>query len=153
MPFRLFKGLLPWRRAAAVRDAQVAVPDHVWRLDLPDEPITISGDEQALHQCVGNLLANAGRHSPPGTTVTASLGLLPGGVRLEVADDGPGIPPDLQPRLFERFVHGSPTSRPNGGGHGLGLPIVAAIAYAHRGRVEFASGPGSTVFRVILPIS
>lgn len=137
----------------AVRDAQVAVPDHVWRLTLPDEPVVARGDEATLHQSVGNLLANAGRHTPAGTTVTASLIPVLGAVLIEVADDGPGIASDLQPRLFERFVHGVGTDRPAAGGYGLGLPIVAAIARAHGGRVELASRPGATVFRIVLPHS
>jgi two-component system OmpR family sensor kinase len=134
----------------AVRDAQVAVPDHVWRLDLPDEPVTVCGDEPTLHQSVGNLLANAGRHTPADTTVTVSLRHAPGAVLLDVADDGPGVPPDLQPRLFERFVHSAagPVK-----GYGLGLPIVAAIAHAHGGRVEVHSNPGATAFRIVLPAS
>lgn len=137
----------------AVRDAQVAVPDHAWRLALPDEPVAVTGDEPTLHQSVGNLLANAGRHTPAGTTVTTSLVVVPGAVLVEVADDGPGVAPDLQPRLFERFVHGVGNDRPAAGGYGLGLPIVAAIARAHRGRVELASRPGATVFRIALPLS
>lgn len=137
----------------AVRDVQVAVPDHEWRLNVPGEPVVVTGDEPTLHQCIGNLLANAGRHTPPGTTVTASLVPVPGAVLVEVADDGPGIPPGLQPRLFERFVHTGSGNRAPDRGHGLGLSIVAAIVYAHGGRVELASRPGATLFRIVLPHS
>ena len=153
----------------AVRDAQVASPDHKWQLDLPDEPVTVVGDEPTLHQAVGNLLANAGTHTPAGTVVAVSLDPTCDGVRLAVADDGPGIPVELRPRLFERFVHGTragPDARRGGagggasrsasGGYGLGLPIVAAIVAAHRGRLELAS-PGSrtggTEFRITLPVA
>jgi len=132
----------------AVRDAQVAVPDHGWQLDLPDEPVTVCGDEPTLHQSVGNLLANAGRHTPAGTTVRVSLRQVADAVLVDVADDGPGIAPDMQPRLFERFVHGDTAP---GKGYGLGLPIVAAIVQAHAGRVELFSNPGATLFRIVLP--
>jgi two-component system OmpR family sensor kinase len=132
----------------AVRDAQVAVPDHGWQLDLPDEPVTVCGDEPTLHQSVGNLLANAGRHTPAGTTITVSLRRVAGAVLVDVADDGPGIAPDVQPRLFERFVHGGTGP---GSGYGLGLPIVAAIVHAHAGRVELFGNPGATLFRIVLP--
>jgi two-component system OmpR family sensor kinase len=134
----------------AVRDAQVASPDHGWQLDLPDEPVTVCGDEPTLHQSIGNLLTNAGRHTPADTTVTVSLRRDSGAVLVDVADNGPGIPVELRPRLFERFVHGESAS---GKGYGLGLPIVAAIVHAHAGRVELWSNPGSTIFRIVLPAS
>jgi two-component system OmpR family sensor kinase len=134
----------------AVRDAQVAEPDHSWQLDLPDEPVVVYGDEGTLHQSLGNLLANAGRHTPAGTQVTVALRRRPDAVLLEVADNGPGIAPQLQPQLFERFVHGQEPDRQGSGGYGLGLPIVAAIAHAHGGHVELTSRPGQTVFRLVL---
>ena len=135
----------------AVRDAQVASPDHRWQLDLPDEPVTVEGDEPTMHQAVANLLANAGRHTPAGTVVTVSLAAARHGVQLTVADDGPGIPVELQPMLFERFVHGTSTSRAASGGYGLGLPIVAAIVAAHGGQVELASSREGTAFRITVP--
>ena len=77
----------------AVGDARVVGPDHRWQLDLPDEPVAVTGDEPRLHQVLTNLLANARRHTPPGTTVT--VGRLPHRrptSLLTVADDGPGSP-------------------------------------------------------------
>lgn len=135
----------------AVRDAQVAGPDHTWRLELPDEPVQVTGDEHALHSALANLLTNARVHTPVASTVTVSLiGADPGPVRLTVADDGPGIPPALAERVFERLVHGESSSRETGGS-GLGLAIVAAIVAAHGGRVDLQSRPGRTVFTVELP--
>src|SRR5690348_17031951 len=88
----------------AVGDAHAAGPDHTWRLELPDEPVEVLGDDSRLHQVVGNLLANARSHTPPGTTVTVSLGSPDAGTAvLSVVDDGPGIPPELLPDVFERF--------------------------------------------------
>jgi two-component system OmpR family sensor kinase len=138
----------------AVRDAQVAGPEHRWRLDLADEPISVRGDEHVLHQALANLLANARAHTPPGTTVTVSLHRLRGGRRpalLTVLDDGPGVPPNVQPQIFERFVHGTSAARGASAGSGLGLSIVAAIVRGHDGRIELISGPGHTEFRIELP--
>ncbi|MEU6394669.1 HAMP domain-containing sensor histidine kinase [Streptomyces sp. NPDC046939] len=134
----------------AVADARATGPGHRWSLDLPTEPVMVVGDAHRLHQLLANLLANAIRHTPPGTRVTT--GLIPAGdtVDLTVADDGPGIPAALLPALFERFVHGE-GPRGEGGGTGLGLSIVAAVAAAHGGSVTVASEPGSTVFTVTLP--
>jgi two-component system OmpR family sensor kinase len=134
----------------AVRDAQVAGADHQWRLDLADEPVVVQGDEDALHQALANLLANARTHTPPGTTVTTTIRKAGAQVELSVADDGPGIPRDLLPHVFERLVHGDSTRRAGGGG-GLGLAIVAAIVAAQRGTVSVDSEPGHTVFRIGLP--
>ncbi|WP_031512542.1 sensor histidine kinase [Streptomyces sp. NRRL F-5123] len=141
----------------AVSDARAAGGDHLWRLDLPDEPAVVDGDPQRLHQVLTNLLANARTHTPPGTTVTARVTPLPGGaVRLQVEDDGPGVPADLQPVVFERFARGdaSRTRTPHSGGStGLGLAIVQSVVAAHGGSVELASAPGRTVFSVTLPSS
>src|SRR5689334_15453721 len=91
-------------------DARAAAPGHRWLLELPDEPVMVPGDEHRLHQVLANLLSNAAKHTPPGSTVTTSLTTASadgaGIVTLEVDDDGPGIPPDLLPTLFERFVRG-----------------------------------------------
>ncbi|MET8727000.1 HAMP domain-containing sensor histidine kinase [Streptomyces parvus] len=135
---------------------------HHWRLELPDaaEPVTVRADPGRLQQVLVNLLANARTHTPPGTTVTVSVqppvrGVGP--VTLEVRDDGPGIPVELLPHVFERFARGD-ASRARGadgggatGSTGLGLAIVQAVVSAHGGRVAVESGPGRTVFAVELP--
>jgi two-component system, OmpR family, sensor kinase len=134
-----------------VSDAHIAGPDHQWLLDLPDEPVVVTGDEARLHQVLANLLANARTHTPPGTSVTTSLVCSDGDAVLTVADDGPGIPEWLQPEIFERFARGDTSRSRRGGSTGLGLSIVAAVVKAHRGGIEVRSGPGSTVFTVTLP--
>ncbi|MBF9067990.1 HAMP domain-containing histidine kinase [Streptacidiphilus sp. NEAU-YB345] len=150
----------------AVRDAHAAVPDHKWEVRLPDDPeagAEVTGDEHRLHQVLVNLLANAGKHTPPGTVVTASLAVENGHALLTVADDGPGIPPDLLPTVFERFARGD-TSRARAvgstgerstgpGSTGLGLAIVAAVVASHGGDVRVTSVPGETVFAVRLPLA
>jgi two-component system OmpR family sensor kinase len=136
----------------AVSDAHVAGRGHTWRLDLPDEPVTVTGDPARLHQVLANLLANARTHTPPATTVVASLRVTDHRVELRVVDDGPGIPEELQPEVFERFARGDSSRSRAAGSTGLGLAIVAAVVEAHHGSVEVTSGPGHTAFTVLLPI-
>jgi two-component system OmpR family sensor kinase len=156
----------------ATSDAQVARPGHRWVLELPDDPELVLGDEHRLRQVLGNLLSNAGRHTPDGTTVTVrvsnalpdgepgsgaeslSHGTLPPAPRLviSVTDDGPGIPDDLLPDLFERFTRAD-TSRShasNASSTGLGLAIVDAVVTAHHGAVLVTSRPGMTRFTIVL---
>ena len=75
-----------------VEDARVVGRDHHWSLALPDEPVQVTGDEQRLHQVLSNLLANARRHTPAGTTVEVALARQNGHAVLSVTDDGPGHP-------------------------------------------------------------
>ncbi|WP_442814465.1 sensor histidine kinase [Streptomyces sp. NBC_01198] len=139
----------------AVSDARAAGGGHVWRLDLPDDPAVVHGDPQRLHQVLTNLLANARTHTPAGTTVTTRVAADPAGsVRLQVEDDGPGIPAQLQTVVFERFARGDASrtrSADSGGSTGLGLAIVQSVVAAHGGTVALDSRPGRTVFTVTLP--
>jgi two-component system, OmpR family, sensor kinase len=162
-------------------DARVARGDHRWRLDLPDEPVMVQGDEHRLHQVMANLLSNAGKHTPAGSTVSVAIalgadvtetastagtagtaavqrGVVPSGPRLElsITDDGPGVPPDLLPELFERFTRGD-TGRARevsaaGKSTGLGLAIVDAVVAAHGGCITVTSRPGMTRFAILLPL-
>ena len=136
----------------ALSDARAAGPDHIWQLELPDEAVQVHGDQPRLHQVVANLLANARTHTPAGTVVTAALIRGDGWVTIEVRDTGPGIDPALTPTIFERFVRGDGSRSRAAGSTGLGLAIVTAVVEAHGGRAEVETAPGSTVFRVILPI-
>ncbi|MEU6560617.1 sensor histidine kinase [Nocardia nova] len=135
----------------AVSDAHIAGPDHRWNLDLPDEPVMITGDAARLHQVLTNLLANARVHTPAGTTVTVSLERDRSGAIWRVADDGPGIPAELQPEVFERFARGDSSRSRRAGSSGLGLAIVAAVVKSHSGEIGLDSAPGHTVFTVRLP--
>jgi two-component system OmpR family sensor kinase len=135
----------------AVGDARVVGPEHRWRLDLPDEPVVAPGDEQRLHQVLTNLLNNARRHTPPGTSVTVGVRDDGDEVVLSVLDDGPGLPPPLVGTAFERFARGDSARTRASGGAGLGLSLVQAISHAHGGRVSVDSVPGRTHFEVRLP--
>ncbi|MCY7396619.1 MAG: HAMP domain-containing histidine kinase [Nocardioides sp.] len=129
----------------AVSDARVLAPGHHWRLELPEASVEVVGDEARLHQVVTNLLTNARKHTPWGTTVTVSA--TPRG--FAVQDDGPGLPPDLVTHAFERFARGD-TARERTGGAGLGLALVAAIVTSLGGTVDITSRPGNTRFLVDL---
>ncbi|HST63970.1 MAG TPA: HAMP domain-containing sensor histidine kinase [Mycobacteriales bacterium] len=123
----------------AVVDARAAGPDHQWRLDLPEEVVTVTGDGERLHQVLANLLTNARAHTPPGTTVTTALIAAPDGVEVTVRDDGPGIPAALQADLFDRFTRGDASRGREHGSTGLGLAIARGIATAHGGTVTVTS--------------
>lgn len=136
----------------AMSDAHVAGPDHDWNLDLPDEPVVVTGDAARLHQVLTNLLANARVHTGPGTSVTLSLVTAGDQAVLTVSDDGPGIPMPLQSEVFERFARGDSSRSRKAGGTGLGLAIVSAVVKAHDGKLAVDSEPGRTEFSVRLPL-
>ncbi|MCV7168532.1 HAMP domain-containing histidine kinase [Mycobacterium manitobense] len=140
----------------AVNDAAVSAPTHRWVTDV-EGPVVVRGDRARLHQSVANLLANARVHTPAGTTVTTGLavggdGDGSGHVALTVSDDGPGIPADLLPHLFERFVRADKSRSREAGSFGLGLSITASIIEAHDGSITAESGGGTTTFRIRLPV-
>jgi len=137
----------------AVSDAHVAGRDHVWNLELPEEPLEAIGDEPRLRQVITNLLANARVHTDAGTTVIIRLEAVGDRAVVTVTDDGPGIPADLMSTLFERFARGDSSRFRGTGSTGLGLAIVAAVVAAHHGDVTVDSEPGRTQFRVELPLA
>ncbi|MGW0962131.1 sensor histidine kinase [Streptomyces gelaticus] len=135
----------------ATDDARAAGPGHHWLLDLPEDPVTVTGDAHRLQQAIGNLLANARTHTPPGTDVTIALTTCETGVRVDVSDEGPGIPEELQPEVFGRFVRADHARSRSTGSTGLGLAIVHAVITAHGGTATVTSRPGHTTFRLTLP--
>ncbi|THA84173.1 HAMP domain-containing sensor histidine kinase [Streptomyces sp. A0592] len=137
----------------AVSDARAAGPEHRWRLNLPEEPASVRADAARIQQVLVNLLANARTHTPPGTTVTAHVSRETSAVRLRIEDDGPGIAPELLPRVFERFARGDASRSRAAGSTGLGLAIVQAVVTAHGGSVGVQSEPGRTCFEVVLPLA
>jgi signal transduction histidine kinase len=112
--------------------------EHEISLDI--NPATVMGARDELHRMTINLLENALRHTPPGTAIRVSVLSMPdGNVQLVVEDDGPGVPAELAPTLFERFVRGSGD---RGGSFGLGLAIVQAVAEGHGGNVILDQSEG-----------
>ncbi len=109
---------------------------------LPDALPDISGDSDRLAQVVGNLLANAAHHVPAGGRVEITAAAQDGGLVARVIDDGPGVPEEDLPHLFERFWRGDPSRSRDTGGAGLGLAIARRIIEAHGGRMWAESTPG-----------
>ena len=108
------------------------------------EPVHVTGDRDALHVLLANLVDNAVRYTPERGRVDISIFAAEGGAVLEVTDTGPGIPVDERERVFDRFY------RRAGGeavGSGLGLAIVKTVVERHRGSVALADGPGGRGLR------
>jgi signal transduction histidine kinase len=124
--------------------------DRRWRL-AEAAAGTMVADEQRLTQAVMNLARNAVEHTDPDAAITLGSALINGDVRFWVADTGPGIAPDEQAAIFERFARGG-DGRRRSEGAGLGLAIVRAVAEAHGGRVELDSRPGAGArFTISIP--
>ncbi|MGN8049030.1 sensor histidine kinase [Curtobacterium sp. 22159] len=142
----------------ATMDARTTSPGHRWVLQVDgDEPLLVPGDAGQLRRVVTNLVTNARVHTPEGTTVVVSLQRVPAGpdgahvARLVVANDGPPVPAEALPTLFDRFTRGEASRSRDSGTSGLGLAIVRAVVAAHGGSVRVVSGPGRTAFTVDLP--
>ncbi|MEV7087772.1 HAMP domain-containing sensor histidine kinase [Streptomyces sp. NPDC093085] len=135
----------------ATDDARAAGPAHRWLLDLPAKAVRVRGDEHRLHQAVANLLANARTHTPPGTEVRVRLTAGPDTATLTVTDNGPGIPRDVLPEIFGRFVRADHSRSRTTGSTGLGLAITHAVITAHNGTITAKSTPGHTEFTLTLP--
>lgn len=105
--------------------------------------VVVPGDRRLLRQLVANLLDNALRHTPAGTTISMRLSTAGDHAAITVGDDGPGVSANELPRLFQRFARSERSRHTEGSG--LGLALVAAIATAHRGRVSATSNGGFSV--------
>jgi len=135
--------------AAELEAKARGLADREWRLDASGGGELVA-DRHRLTQAVMNLAGNAVQHTHPGDRITIGVASDPGGVRLWVSDNGPGIPVEEHERVFERFARAG-GRRPSEGA-GLGLAIVRAIAEAHDGRVELDSVPGhGSTFTLVLP--
>jgi two-component system OmpR family sensor kinase len=140
----------------AVADARAVEPGRPVQAEAPAGLIAVV-DEARIRQVLANLLANVREHTPAQTPVAVRLAPVRGGVVLEVADAGPGMPPADAARAFDRFHRGGDRADAGlngsgGGGSGLGLSIVQAIAVAHGGQATLESWPGQgTRVRLWLP--
>jgi two-component system OmpR family sensor kinase len=138
--------------ADGVDDARAVDPQRPFILERPPGPVTVVADEARLRQVVANLLANARTHTPGGTPVRVAVGSEDGRAWLEVADEGPGLSPGDEDKVFDRFFRADKSRSRASGGAGLGLSIVAAVTAAHAGQVRVDNRPGQGVtFRVELP--
>ena len=150
----------------AVADAVAVQPERPVRAEAPPRLVAVV-DEPRVRQVLANLLGNVRAHTPPTTPVAVRLGAISGGVLIEVADAGPGMPEEDAVRAFDRFHRaaergdsgwpgedeGGKPAPERSGGSGLGLSIVQAIANAHGGRATLESRPGrGTKVRVWLPV-
>jgi two-component system heavy metal sensor histidine kinase CusS len=106
------------------------------------EPIIAELDRPLIQRAVGNLIANAVAHTPPGGMVVLEANAEVAAIRIEVSDTGVGIPPEALPRVFDRFYRVDTSRAQASGGTGLGLSIVQSIMVLHGGRAEIASQPG-----------
>lgn len=111
----------------------------------------VSGDRLMLRRAMGNLLANAFRHTPRGGRVEVSLSVSEGVAIARVANTGPTIPPEHLPRLFDRFFRGDPSRQRESEGTGLGLAITRSIMRAHGGNATAHSANGLTTFELSMP--
>ena len=140
------------QRIVADYERQAATKQVTLENTIADFSITVRADEEALRQVLSNLIDNAVKYTPPGGRVTIS-GRVDGAVVLcDVTDTGPGIAPEHQSRVFERFYRVDKARSRELGGTGLGLSIVKHLTQAMGGSVEVKSqvGQGST-FTVRLP--
>ncbi|TDD21296.1 HAMP domain-containing histidine kinase [Actinomadura sp. KC06] len=147
--------------ADVTAEAAAGRPEAVFESDIVPG-LRACADRDRLHQIVANLLDNAARHGPDGRPVTVTArpfpGSPPGGLVIEVADEGPGIPPEERARVFERFSRGSSvgsTSGPRagtpGGGTGLGLAIASWATDLHGGDITVLDTPTGCRIRVTIP--
>ena len=135
-----------WRPMADRRHVQLDV-------DAPDSGMVVA-DPDLLRRVMDNLIDNATRHSPAGTSVRLTGAPTPGGWNIEVGDQGPGIPAAARAALFERFARVDDARARDGSGAGLGLALSRAIAESHGGSLLLVdpNGRGAT-FRLFLPRS
>ncbi len=114
------------------------------------EGAVVDGARDELHRLALNLMDNALKHTAPGTAIRAGVDTGGGDVVLTVEDEGPGVPEEIRPRIFDRFVRGASD---RGGSTGLGLSIVRAVAETHGGDVRLEPSSRGARFVVRLPSS
>jgi two-component system OmpR family sensor kinase len=158
-------GNYPLQRAPLYLDELVADVARAAQVLASEKDVTVqhsvadeaafTGDEELLRRMIANLVENAVKHAPSGSSVQLELVRDADAYRITVTDTGAGIPAEVQPQIFERFYRGDSARRRDGdsGGAGLGLAIARWVARQHRGDVSLdRSAPGETTFKIQLPI-
>ncbi len=124
-----------------------------FQLEVPEQMPQVMGDMHWLYRAMMNLLGNANKYTPTGGAITLRAYQENGELFLEVQDNGRGVPPDVQHRLFERFFRVASKERDEIRGSGLGLAIVKSVAEQHNGRVYVQSREGAgSIFGLVLPL-
>jgi two-component system, OmpR family, sensor kinase len=131
--------------------AVMTTPQSPITIDIQDPELVCDADPERLRQVLANLLSNATKHTPPGTSISVTVERVPDGATdwavIRIQDSGPGIPPSLVPHLFTRFVSGTPVR-----GLGVGLYVAYGIIQAHGGTISVQSATDQgTTFTVQLP--
>lgn len=141
---------------SAIEASQPNLDDggHAFTVDMPAEPIRLEADLVRMAQVLTNLLNNAAKYTPPGGNIALRAIRDDDHVQIEVRDDGMGIPPDMQSRIFQKFEQVEAHRGNANGGLGIGLSLVRQLVELHRGSIAVASageGAGST-FTVRVPL-
>ncbi|MBP1694728.1 MAG: two-component sensor histidine kinase [Chloroflexi bacterium] len=120
--------------------------------DIKSNPPVLNLDPARLEQILGNLLSNALRYTPDGGKIILRMSRVNGAVQISISDNGPGIPEQELPHIFERFYRADRSRSRSEGGSGLGLTIARQLAEAHGGSLTAANAPdGGAVFTLSLP--
>lgn len=137
---------------SAIHRTRQPLGGHAVEVRMPPDLPLVHVDALLLEQVFVNLLENAARHTPPGTRITISARRDGDWLVVSTADDGPGLPPGEEEKIFEKFYRASP-SADSGRGSGLGLAICRAVARAHGGSIVASNRPGAGVeFVLRLPL-
>ena len=140
------------RESVDANRSLAAAKELILNLRTGDVPVRVLADPRRLEQVMANLISNAVKFSDHGGTVEIDVGLSDAGARVTVHDTGPGIPPDFQPRIFDKHARRDLADGRNQGGSGLGLSISKALVEAHSGQIGFSSEPRDTRFWIELPL-
>lgn len=141
----LARVLLPWQQAAVEKHLS-------WQVEIPPDLPMLTIDALRLGQVVGNLASNAIKYTPSGGSVTISAGREGHELWIRFKDNGPGVAPEEQDKIFQPFYRGDQGRRIKQG-MGLGLSIANDLVAAHEGHIEIESQPGEgSIFTVWLPI-
>jgi signal transduction histidine kinase len=152
LQLRRFDAVALAREVSAPLTSLLESRRQVLDLDAPAVPIWVYGDHRRLDQVLNNLLSNAHKFSPNGSTIRLAVRADGREVTWSVADDGVGIAPEDRPRLFERFFSATTDAAGQHAGTGLGLPLALAVAQAHGGTIDVQSELGrGSIFTVRVP--
>ncbi len=127
------------KHAVETSEPNIEVGNHHLTIDVPSEPLIVNGDMTRLAQVLSNLLNNAARYTPRGGEISLSVTADVDRVFIRVKDNGMGIPPQMQERVFELFAQVDRKLKQNEGGLGIGLALVKRIVELHGGTVSVAS--------------